>query len=228
MTTSGTTAFAPSIADLALNAWSRIQIKPSAITQDHMFQLRMEGNLLQGEWSNQGITLWTVDLQTQALTQGTASYSVPSSTVMILDAYISVNSPALNRFITPFSRTDYASLSYPTQQGSPTSFWFDRLLSPTITLWPVPDGNATYTLNYYRYGQIQDATFAGGLQPQIPYLAEDAFAAGLAHRLSRHFAPSLEQIRKADAVEAFETFSRQYNENVPMYITPAISDYYRP
>ena len=147
---------------------------------------------------------------------------------MITEAYISVDSPALNRFITPFSRTDYASLSYPTQQGFPTSYWFDRLISPTITLWPVPDGNATYALNYWAYIQIQDATFAGGYQPQIPYLATDAFAAGLAHRLSRHFAPSLEQIREADYNKAWAKFSRQYVENVPFFITPAISDYYRP
>lgn len=225
---SGTFAFSPNIGEIALNALSRIQIKPPAIEQQHMFQMRMEANLLQADWANQGITLWTVDLQTIALTQGVATYDIPPETVMILDAYVSVDSPALNRFITPFSRTDYASLSYPTQQGFPTSFWFDRTIAPTITLWPTPDGNATYILNYYRYRQIQDAVSAGGLTPEVPYLALDAWSAGLAHRLSRHFAPALEQLRKSDAAEAFAIFSRQYVENVPLYITPAISGYYRP
>lgn len=228
MTTSGTFAFAPSIGDLALNAWSRIQIKPSAIDETHMLQLRMEGNLLQIEWVNKGITLWTVDLQQIPLTQGTATYSIPSDTVMMLDAYISTGSPALNRFISPFSRTDYASLAYPTQQGYPTSYWFDRLISPTVSLWPVPDGSATYTLNYYRYRWIQDATVAGGNQPEVTNLALDAWVAGLAHRLSRHFNPALEQLRKADAVEAFNIFSNQYVENVNLYISPGISGYYRP
>ncbi|HZS57528.1 MAG TPA: hypothetical protein VFA65_24220 [Bryobacteraceae bacterium] len=228
MTTSGTTAFAPSIADLALNAWSRIQIKPAALTQDHCLQLRLEGNLLQAEWANDGILLWKETLQQQALTQGTGTYSIPSSVVMITEAYISVDSPALNRFITPFSRTDYASLSYPTQQGFPTSYWFDRILSPTITLWPIPDGNATYTLNFWSYSQIQDATFAGGNQPDVPYLALDAFAAGLAYRLARHFAPSLEAIRKADYLDAWGKFSKQYTENVPLYVSPALDNYFRP
>ena len=60
---------------LALNAWSRLQIKPAALEQQHMFQLRMEGNLLQADWSCDGITLWTEALTQVALTQGTATYS---------------------------------------------------------------------------------------------------------------------------------------------------------
>lgn len=227
MATSATFAFSPSIGELALNAWSRIRIKPAALTQEHMFQLRLEGNFLQAQWSVSGITLWTVDLQTVALTQGTATYTVPSNTVMILDAYISTGTPSINRFISPISRTDYASLANPTSQGYPTSYWFDRLIAPTITLWPVPDNGATYTLSYYRYRQLQDATVPGGLDPEIPYLALDAWAAGLSHRLSRHFAPELEILRKADAVEAFNLFAAEYTENVPLYITPGISGYFR-
>ena len=226
--TSNTYNFAPGIGELGLNALSRIQIRPPAITNDHMIAMRLEGNFLQAEWSNKGVTLWTVDQQTQALTQGTATYNVPANTIMILDAYISTGSPATNRYITPFSRTDFASLGNPTSQGFPTTFWFDRLIAPSLTLWPVPDGGGPYTLNYYRYRQIQDAEYVGGLNAEIPYTFLDAWSAGLAHRLSRHYAPSLEQIRKADAMEAFAIASAQNVENVPVYIQPMISNYYRP
>ena len=226
MTTSATYTFAPGIGEIGLNALSRIQIRPPAITQDHMIAMRMEGNLLQAQWSNQGVTLWSVDLQTMPLVQGTATYSVPANTVMILDAYISTGSPPTNRYISPFSRTDFASLGNPTSQGFSTVFWFDRLIAPTITLWPVPDGSGPYTLSYWRYRQIQDAEYANGGNAEIPYLFLDAWAAGLAHRLSRHYAPSLEQLRKADAVEAFQIASAQNTENVPMYISPQIGNYY--
>lgn len=228
MTTSNTYNFSPSIGDLALNAFSRIQIKPSALVQEHMLQLRIEGNLLQAQWSNVGVTLWTVDLQTVPLVQGTATYTVPPSTVMILDTYISTGSPPTNRIIMPMSRTDYAALPQPAEQAVPTTYWFDRLINPTISLWPVPDGSASYTLSYYRYRQIQDATFAGGNQPEVQYLFLDAWTAGLAHRLSRHFAPSLEALRKVDAAEAFDLAAKQNVEGVNFYVYPALQAYWRP
>ena len=227
MTTSGTYSFSPSIGELSLNSFARIQIRPAAITQDHLVNMRLEGNFLQAEWGSHGLTLWTVDLQTVPLVQGTATYTVPANTIMILDAYIGTGNPVINRYISPISRTDYASLAYPTQPGYPTSFWYDRLIAQTITLWPVPDGANTYQLSYYRYRQIQDAEYAGGLNPEVPYLALDAWSAGLSHRLARIYAPDLEQIRKADAVEAFNIFSNQFVENVSLFISPQLGQYYR-
>lgn len=228
MTASGTTAFAPTIGELLLNAFARIQVRSPALTQDHLVNARMESNLLQAQWSNAGVNLWTVDLQTTTLVQGTASYTVEASTVMILDAYVSTGTTTVtDRFISPISRTEYASQPNKAQQAPPTSYWFDRLIAPTITLWPVPDGNGPYTLKYYRYRQIQDAEYAGGLTPEVPYLFLDAWAAGLAHRLARFYAPELEVVRKADAMEAWGVAANQNVENVPTYFIPGLSGYYR-
>jgi hypothetical protein len=225
VTTSGTFTFNPSLGEFLLNAFSRCQVKRTEILPQHIADARMEANLLQTEWSNQGVTLWTVDLQTFAMVQGTATYTVPPETVMILDLYI--NNGSSNRLIMPFSRTDYASLAEPLQQGFPTSFWFDRLVSPTVTFWPVPDNNAVYTCSYYRYRQIQDANTAQGATIEAQYLWLDAFAAGLSHRLSRMYAPHLEQLRKTDAMEAFALAAKQGVENVPLYINPGLMGYYR-
>jgi hypothetical protein len=92
----------------------------------------------------------------------------------------------------------------------------------------VADGNATYTMSYYRYRQIQDANPQQGGQAEIPYLWLDAFAAGMAHRLSRHYNPPVEDKRKADYVEAYGLASKQGTENVPLFISPGLSGYYRP
>lgn len=227
MATSGTYTFNPSVGDLALNAFARIQVHPTALTQEHMVNLRMEANFLQAEWSNKGVSLWTVDLVSQALTASDPTYDVDDSTIMILDAYISYGSPATDRFITPLSRTDYASIAVKTQEGFPTTYWFDRTLSPTITLWQVPDDNGPYTLKYYRYRQIQDTGYSTTAQDvEVPYLFLDAWVACLAHRMARIYAPALEPIRKADAVEAWKIAANQNVENVPLYISPMIGQYY--
>ena len=225
MTTTGTYAFNPSVGDLLLDAFSRIGVKPAGITQQHIQDAKLAANFIQLTWSNDGLTLWTVDQQTIPLIQGTATYAIPANTVMITDLYIVITG-GNNRLILPFSRTDYASLASPLQQGVPTSFWFDRLLAPTVTFWPVPDGNEVSAV-YYRYRNVQDADVAGCLNAEIPYLFLDAFSAGLAHRLARIYAPLLEQQRKQDYQEAYQLAAKQNTENVPMYIAPGLAGYFR-
>lgn len=184
----------------------------------------LEANLLQADWAADGITWWTVDLVTQVLTQGTSTYDVPANVITVLDLYISNGSS--NRLIFPFSRTDYASLATPTQQGFPTTFWFDRALAPQIVLWPVPDDNATYTMSYYVYRQTQDATIRQGGNAAIPYFWLNAYIADLAHRLSRIYAPALEGARKMDRDEAYAKACKQVEPSA-MYISPGLSGYFR-
>jgi hypothetical protein len=128
-----------------------------------MTAARMASNLLLANWANRGVNLWAVDLITVPLVQGQATYSVDSNTVVMLDAYIETvtDGVATDRIILPVSRTEYASYPNKQQQGFPTVFWFDRLISPEVTLWPVPDGTQTY-LKYYRVRQIQDSNLTSG------------------------------------------------------------------
>lgn len=211
---------------MALNAFARCQVKRTELTPQHHEDAYQEMNYMQGAWVNDGLTLWTVDLQTITLQQGVATYPVPANTVMILDLYVVVPGPN-NRLIYPFSRTDFASLANPNEPGVPTSFWFDRTLSPTVTFWPVPDGGEP-TAQYYRYTQIQDANPQQGGNAAIPYLWLDAFVAGLAHRLARIYAPQLEDKRKADYDIAYELAAKQGTENVPLFLTPGLISYFRP
>jgi hypothetical protein len=224
MATSGTTNFNPGIGTLALNAFSRCQVKRTEILAEHMENAWMESNLLQADWAADGIIWWTVELINQPLTQGVSTYSVPLNVVSVLDVYI--NNGSMNRLIFPFSRTDYASLAEPTEQGFPTTFWWNRVIPSTITLWPVPDSNANYTMSYYAYTQMQDATIANAGNAQVPYWWLNAYTADLAHRLSRHHAPALEQIRKADKDEAYARANKQV-ETEAVYFTPGLDSYFR-
>lgn len=228
MSTSSTYNFNPPIGQLSLLAFSRIQVRRTELTTQHMENAYLECNLLQADWSADGITWWTVELVNQPLTQGTSTYSIAANIVSVLDVYVSPSNgtSGQNRLLFPFSRTDYASLANPAQQGFPTSFWFDRDLSPSLTLWPVPDGSTTYLMSYYAYTQNQDANFRQGGNIAVPYWWFDAYVADLAHRLSRHHAPNLEQVRLADRDRAYAHACKQV-EPAPMYISPGLSSYYR-
>lgn len=225
--TSGTYNFAPSLGEVVLNAYSRIGVRRTEILQTHMDDARMEANLLLAKISNLQPNLWTVDQQALPLLQGASTYTVPAETVMILDVFIRYGDPATDRSMYPISRSEYSTYPNKDTQAFPTVYWFDRLVSPTITLWPTPDANGPYTLFYYRVRQIQDADYVNGQNIEIPYLWLDAFTAGLAHRLARIYAPQMEGQRKADSDEAWEIAATQNVENVNFAISPGLSGYFR-
>jgi hypothetical protein len=229
MTTSGTYTFNPSLGELTLYAYNLIGLRNTSLVQEHMQTARMATNLLLARWSNQGVNLWAVDLETVSLVQGTSTYSVPADTVMILDAYITIAQGNSNtdRIILPISRTEYASYPNKEQQGFPTTYWFDRLLDPTITLWPVPDGGEASTLKYYRVRRLQDANYTAGQTVEIPYLWLEAFAYGLATRLAQVWSPEKVQIMKPFADEAYQIAADQNTEYVSQYISPQIQGYFR-
>ena len=105
-------------------------------------------------------------------------------------------------------------------------FWFDRLISPEVTLWPVPDGSQTY-LKYYRVRQIQDSNLTSGQTVEIPYLWLDAFASGLAARLAMIWNPQMIQVLKPIADESYQIAADQNVEVAQQYISPMTSGYFR-
>jgi hypothetical protein len=403
MTTSGTTAFALSGADLVLEAFDRLQIRPSAITADHMVSARRSMNLVQVRWANRGTNLWKVDPAgsptQQALSQGVATYDLLAGTIMLLDCYLRVfpmgptvniapsfntsagssvvavnlpnhglsvgqysniivpvavgglilfgfypvqsvtsgsqftiaaaspaaatvtgggavpvfatvqgsplvsvalpnhgylagqtfavqvpttvggitlsgpytiaavadsgdftfstgvnagsaqtlaenggraqlagqvqNADPLDRVLAPLSRTDYAALPDKGQQGPPTSYYFDRQsTTPTVTLWPVPDGNGPYQFRAYTVQQMQDATALASQGPDVPYRFLEALCADLALHLAKKYPPrpdsgiAIADLR-ADAAEAWHEAASEDRERVPVYLAPDLSGYFR-
>jgi len=227
MASSGTYAFNPSIGELVLYAYNLIGVRNTSIVQEHMESARMATNMLLASWSNRGVNLWKVDLVTTPLVQGTTTYAVDPSTVVILDAYVTVGSnPEIDRIIMPISRSAYANYPNKEQQGFPTVFWFDRLLAPTVTIWPVPDGQQV-NLKYYRLVRIEDAAFTSGQTADIPYLWMEAFSLALAFRLAMIWNPQMAVPLKPIADEAYQVAADQNIETANFYITPMLGGYFR-
>lgn len=228
MSTSGTYNYFPSAGELGLSAFARIGVRRTELTTTHLQDLKNAANLLLAEWSNRQPNLWEVSLQTQALTAGTATYSVNANTVMILDMYVTYGSgTTTDRILFPISRTEYASYPNKTQTGVPTVFWFDRITAPTFTLFPVPDSAFSYVANYYTVRQTQDVNLTGGDQPEVPYRFLDAFTAGLAWKLAEIYRPELEDKMFARYERSWGIAATQDTENVPMYLSPGLGGYFR-
>ena len=231
MATSGTYQFNPSLGELTLYAYNMVGVRNTALLQEHMQAAKMATNMMLASWANQGVNLWAVDLITVPLVQGQSTYNVDGDTVMILDAYMQTDNGSaqpIDRIILPVSRTEYASYPNKEQQGFTTTFWFDRLIAPTITLWPVPDGSSAQFLKYYRVRQLQDSNFISGQTVEIPYLWLEAFADGLAFRLAKIWSPQIAPALKAVADQSYDIAARQNVEQAQQYISPQISGYYRP
>ena len=228
MSTSGTYTFNPSLGELTVYAYQLIGVRPTALLQEHIDAARLATNMMFTRWSNQGVNLWQVEFVQTALVQGTATYTVDPSVVVMLDTFIrtTTGSTITDRIILPVSRTEYASYPNKIQQGFPTTYWFDRLLSPNVTLWPVPDGTQTY-LCYYAVQRIQDANMNGVEQLDIPPIWLEAMVYGLAERLAMVWAPERATAMKAFADEAYNIAAQQNVETAQQYISPQLSGYWR-
>lgn len=230
MTATGTTNYNPAAANLTLVAFGRIGIRRTEITSQHMVDADNEANLLQAELSNKNPNMWRSELYTQALTAGTATYVLPARLIAMQAAYITTTTggTSFDRIIWPLSAYEYAALPDKTVQAPPTCYRYDRLITPTITLWQVPDSAATYVLNLRICSQIQDASQASGITLNMPYRFLDVYVAGLAHRLARLYAPDKEQLRKQDYLEAWANAAAQdTDDQVSMYIMPDLSSAWR-
>ena len=229
MTTTSTYAFNPAGSNLTLSAFARIGIRRTEITAQHMADADVEANLTQVEISNRIPNLWAKELYTQALTEGTATYTLPSRLVALQTAYITTTSGGVSRdqLIFPYGVIEYDAISDKTQEGPPTAYWLDTVVPPTITFWPVPDGNATYTFKSHLLRQLQDFSLASGYTVDLPYRWLDVLVAKLAYRLARIYAPDKEAARKIDAEEAWVIAATTDKEQVPTYLVPTgISSYW--
>jgi hypothetical protein len=228
LNTSGTYNFAPSMGEAVLFAYGSCGVRRTALTQQHFEDARFATNMLMGRWSADGVNLWAVDLQKIPLVQGQSTYQVPYNTIVMLDTYYTIinGGEEIDRIMTPVSRTEYANYPRKQQQGSPSIFWMDRLLSPTVTIWPVPNGQQA-CLKYYRLRQIQDSNLQNGQNVEIPPYFLESYVYGLATRLAGIWAPERAVGLKAMADEAWGIATRQNTETANLYISPMISGYFR-
>ena len=223
MTTSGTFAYSGALetVDLIQESYERIGMDFSRVSGNQMDAARRSLQMLWSEFSNKGPNLWTVTLQSNPLTSGQTSVTLPIQTIEVLQCYVTDTSvtPNIDYILTGISRADYDALPYKTQSGHrPTQFYLDRQSQPIIYPWPIVD-NSSIVLKTHSWCFQQDV---GALTNQldVPSRWLDVVAAKLAYRLAVKWAPDRMADLKVAADEAFNAAAAEDVESVPLRIVP--------
>lgn len=132
-----------------------------------------------------------------------------------------------DRVLYPLGRDDYSSLAAKTTAGLPTSYWFNRQSTPTITFWPIPDSDGPYQFNYYALSQIQDASLQSGAGLDVPYRFLEAYAAAVAAHLAMKWRPDIFPALTAYADKVWIEASDADREEVSFYVAPDFSGYFQ-
>ena len=106
-------------------------------------------NIMFADWANRGINMWTIETGTITLTQGLATYALPTDTIDLLDHVIrtQANNAATQAdlSITRISVSTYATIPNKMVQGRPIQVWIQRLSGETNPTTAVLDGAITST-----------------------------------------------------------------------------------
>lgn len=188
MTTSGTATFNLDIAEIVEEAFERAGLELRSGYD--MKTARRSLNLLCAEWSNMGLNLWTIATGTITLVPGQATYTVangvPADMIDMIEHVIRTNNSGQNTDITMqrISVSDYAAIPTKSTQGRPLQIYVNRQISPTVTVWPVPDSSTTYTLVYWYLRRIQDTGASAANNADIPVRFLPALVSGLAYYIA--------------------------------------------
>jgi len=119
------------------------------------------------------------------------------------------------------SRDDYLTIPNKTTTGRVDQFFLNRLITPELKLWPVPDNNTDIVI-FNRLTRIQDAdTYTNTFE--VPFRFYPCLAAGLAYYLSLKRAPDRTQMLKTLYEEEFDRAAVEDRDRASFTIQPGLS-----
>ena len=181
MATSGTTAFNPDILEIIQEAYELVG--KDMRSGYELRTARRSLNMLMQEWANRGINFWTIESVSAAVNAGTTSVSLDTDTVDVLEVSWRTGSGASqqDRTMTRMSMHEWAQTANKNATSTPSQYWVQRIVPPTLYLWPVP--SEAGTLVYYKVRRLEDAG-AYTNTVDLPARFLPAVTAGLAYYLS--------------------------------------------
>lgn len=203
MATSGTWAFNLDLPEIIEQAYERIGGE-SRSGWDYR-TARKSLDLLMLEWQNRGLNLWTVKNASQVLTAGQAAYPLSNEKLDIIEAVIRTDEGAQQQADINMRRVSVSTYSKQTNklsQGRPTQYYVQRAPEGIeVTVWPVPDAQTTYVLNYWYMERVEDTGRNGTNTMDVPARFLPALVAGLAVQLA---------LKDPKAIQAVPVLKQEY------------------
>ena len=233
--TSETTEFNPQIDDIIEEAYERTGVLGTR-TGYQLRSARRSLNILFQEWANRGVHLWKVKLAKIPLVQGQAEYSYatdsvnfPDDMTSILEAYYRNNSNTAapsDVALTQISRSAYSATPNKLTQGTPSQYYMDRKLNPSIFLYATPSASISSTTTpssfqfcFYYLARIQDAG-SYNYTSDIVNRFYPCMMSGLAYYLSQKVSPErsgeLERRYESEMLRALDAD----NQGTSSFISP--------
>ena len=228
MATSSSKNFEPDVAEYIEEAFERCGIELR--TGYDLKSASRSMNIMLAEWANRGLNQWTIAEKTVAMVASTSTYNVDSTNatapIDVLDAFIreTVGSETTDLPMSRLSRAEYSHITTKTSTGKPNQFFINKQLTPTITVWPVPDVSSTYTIHMNVLTRMDDADSATNTV-DMPFRFYPCLTAGLAYYISMKRAPQLTGQLKAIYEEEFDRALSTDEDRTSFNIAPNLSGY---
>ena len=158
---------------------------------------------------------------------GTVGFSDVTSSIDILSAVVRQNdgtSTQSDTSITRVSRDTFLSISNKRSTSTPSQFYVDRQIIPTLRLWPTPN-SSSLKLVFDRLTRIQDAD-ADVNTVDVPFRFYPCLTAGLAYYIAMKKSPERVKLLKAVYEEEFERAAAEDRDRSSLSLTPS-STYYQ-
>jgi hypothetical protein len=223
MATSGVANFNLDLTEIVEEAFERVGGEMR--TGYDLRTARRSMNLMFADWANRGLNMFTYEQGSIALIPGQATYNLPDDTVDLLEHVIRTGagsaSTQADLTITRISVSTYATIPNKLQQARPIQVWIERLNTPRITVWPIPDNSQLYTFVYWRLRRIQNAG-EGVNTMDMPFRFLPCMVAGLAYYLALKVPGGTErlQVLKAQYDEAWDLASSEDREKAAVRFVP--------
>ena len=206
--TSEATEFNPQMDEIIEEAFERTGVRGTR-TGYQLRSARRSLNIMFQEWGNRGVHLWKVKLAKVPLVEGQAEYNFASDSVnfpndidSVLEAYYRNNSTTtapVDVALTKIDRSTYSQTANKLTKGTPSQYYVERKLNPTVFLYATPSSSLSSTSTpssfqfcFYYLSKIQDVGAYNNTSDVVNRFYP-CMMSGLAYYLSLKYSPDRSQ-----------------------------------